>query len=302
MLLQGNQTGPRSTISFPVDITSANGTYVLATPTDGNNTNEQSGLWFMQWPPAAGLELPTLPEGWIYSGWAINSNVTVPTGNFTSSEGVDNFSGYSSIIEQPYGFPGEDFLVNPPNGLTFPLNLSDGASQAMISVEPDISIERPFFIQPLITDIPANATTQTTYDMNQNLDSIPSGTVRIEEYDFPVHFKISVRREAEADSIEVSKQLLSELTIDPKWYHMAGQPEEGEALERSIFTGAGNYTLEMTFTITDRGNERADMTIYFDNLQLICYGKAYYSGPARFPEKHREISLQCWFMEQEYPS
>ena len=49
----------------------ATGKYILATPTDGPANNEKSGLWFIDLgtgTPMKGLNLPTLPVGWVYEG------------------------------------------------------------------------------------------------------------------------------------------------------------------------------------------------------------------------------------------
>ena len=49
------------------DFTAASGSYILATPTNGDGTNENSGIWFLSLAtgsPLAGLDLPTLPTGW----------------------------------------------------------------------------------------------------------------------------------------------------------------------------------------------------------------------------------------------
>jgi hypothetical protein len=49
------------------DFSEAAGNYILATPTNGDETNENSGIWFLDLTggsPAAGLTLPMLPAGW----------------------------------------------------------------------------------------------------------------------------------------------------------------------------------------------------------------------------------------------
>ncbi len=53
------------------DFSNASGVYILATPTDWPDTNENSGLWFLDLSsgsPAQGLQLPMLPPGWEYEG------------------------------------------------------------------------------------------------------------------------------------------------------------------------------------------------------------------------------------------
>lgn len=55
--------------SLDDDFTSAAGTYILATPTNDTDSDENSGVWFLDLSsgsPATGLDLPTLPDGWKY--------------------------------------------------------------------------------------------------------------------------------------------------------------------------------------------------------------------------------------------
>ena len=54
------------------DYTMAEGKFIIGTPTDGPNSFEESGIWFLSLAsgsPAPGLKLPTLPAGWKYEGW-----------------------------------------------------------------------------------------------------------------------------------------------------------------------------------------------------------------------------------------
>ena len=160
------------------DFTSATGTYILATPTDGAMTNENSGIWFLDLTsgnPAQGLFLPTLPAGWKYEGWTVINGTPVTTGTFTSATTVDDADPYSSTMPGP-PFPGEDFLVNAPSGLNFPTNIAGGAAVISIEPVPDNS-SNPFTLKPLVGDIPLNATDHLNYNMNTNLSSFPTGTV-----------------------------------------------------------------------------------------------------------------------------
>ena len=88
------------------------------------------------------------------------------TGTFTSAGGADANAPFSGAQPAP-PFPGEDFLMNAPAGLTFPTNLSGGT--AVISVEPfpDDS-PAPFTIRPLTGAIPANASPGVTFTMALN--------------------------------------------------------------------------------------------------------------------------------------
>jgi hypothetical protein len=162
------------------DFLSATGNYILATPTNGPATDENSGVWFLDLSsgsPAQGLDLPTLTDGWKYEGWAVIDGVPVTTGTFTSTTDFDDAAPYSGVMPGP-PFPGEDFLVNAPVGLTFPTDLA--GKTAVISIEPfpddDAS---PFTLKPLVGMIPADATDHVTYAMDNNAGANPTGAVTI---------------------------------------------------------------------------------------------------------------------------
>ena len=159
------------------DFSSISGNYILATPTNGSDTDEKSGIWFLDLTsgtPAVGLDLPTLPAGWKYEGWTVINGVPVTSGTFTSVTAVDDADPFSSTMPGP-PFPGEDYLVNAPSGLTFPTDLSGGT--AVISIEPDPdNSPNPFTLKPLVKMIPSDAADHLTYTMDKNLGSFPTGT------------------------------------------------------------------------------------------------------------------------------
>jgi len=159
------------------DFASAAGKYILATPTNGPETDENSGIWFLSLEsgsPAVGLTLPMLPAGWKYEGWTVIEGQPVTSGKFTAVDEVDEDDPFSSTMDGP-PFPGEDYLVNAPSGLTFPTDLSGGTGVISIEPDPDNS-PAPFVLKPLVGAIGDMAMDHVTYDMMQNLGSFPSGT------------------------------------------------------------------------------------------------------------------------------
>ncbi len=186
-ILAGNFQGNNATLTVDHgaaignDFTASTGKYILATPTDGgSDTNENSGVWWLDPTagPGPGLDLPTLPAGWIYEGWAVIDGTPVSTGRFTAAAGSDDFNGFSGTAGGP-PFPGEDFLTNAPEGLDFPLDLSNRAVVISIEPVPDNS-PAPFTLKPLVATVPANAVDHTVYDMANNaIATNPTGTVNI---------------------------------------------------------------------------------------------------------------------------
>ena len=172
-----------SDLNFPIDLSISEGTYILGTPTDGNREDETSGVWFVSLPTVTkSLNLPDLPSGWIYEGWAVNQSMPLTTGRFADASADDLFNGFSGDKDPGPGFPGEDFIVNAPEGIEFPIDLADGESLIVISVEPELmgtdpTGPSPFSIKPLVAMIPANAGDHVNYDLGLNKDSLPTGVV-----------------------------------------------------------------------------------------------------------------------------
>lgn len=162
--------------AIATDFEQSTGKYILATPTDDDMNNEDSGIWFLDnssGTPVAGLELPSLPEGWIYEGWAVINGTPVSTGTFREGAGADNQAFYSGVNQGP-SYPGEDFLSNAPAGLQFPISLLGGT--AVISVEPfPDNSAAPFTLKPLVGQIDANATVHTVNELGTNFN-FPSGS------------------------------------------------------------------------------------------------------------------------------
>ncbi|MHA7099774.1 anti-sigma factor [Roseivirga pacifica] len=163
----------------------ASGKFFLRTPTDetdGNNGNDQFGVWFGNpgTPPTSGLDLPVLPEGWVYEGWVIGEAGPITTGRFTAFDEMDEsnaFSGTENNAGPP--IPGEDFFNNAPAGENFPLDLRGRTVVITVEPEPDNGAE-PFLLKPLIANLPVDAATApATHDLTVNQSGIPTGQVTI---------------------------------------------------------------------------------------------------------------------------
>jgi hypothetical protein len=160
-----------------VDLSSVSGEYILATPTDDPAGNELSGVWFLNTTgPAAGLMIPDLTgTDWMYEGWAVIGGTPVTSGRFNMASEADDFNGYSETVNPGPPFPGEDFLLNAPSGLTFPTDLSD--QTMVVSIEPRVDSDPgPFQFKPLVGTVPSMATDHTEYQMTDNTATLPTGT------------------------------------------------------------------------------------------------------------------------------
>ncbi len=211
---------------------SANGFYILATPTDGHlRTNENSGIWFRRAvdqlePDPRGLYVPELPDGWLYEGFVDIEGIPVTSGKFWDPWAIDMsapysgpadmnttdifdvmFDEYVSVVVQgengtelftgPEGWrmfqkdglsldllfhgppePGEDYLLNAPPGLTFPVDLSGMPLYVTIEPDPDDSPE-PFGLKTLVGTVPVNAVSHHTYILTPGFMDFPTGTATL---------------------------------------------------------------------------------------------------------------------------
>lgn len=183
-ILSGAFTGTSADVNsnLVADFSTSTGKYILATPTDMDNTNESSGVWFLDnssGSAVTGLNLPALSDGWKYEGWAVIDGTPVSTGTFTDASMADDNAATSTFkgdAGNGPGYPGEDYLQNAPTGLTFPTDLK-GAT-IVISVEPSPDNNAtPFTFKPLAHMVPAMAMDHTTIDMGVGPVVSLSGTV-----------------------------------------------------------------------------------------------------------------------------
>ena len=185
-ILAGDFSGSSASVNsngIVGDFSASTGKYILATPTDGGaDTNEESGVWFLDNSSGSamvGLDLPTLTDGWKYEGWAVIGGTPVSTGTFTSINDFDDNASttpFKGDAGDGPAFPGEDFLQNAPTGLTFPTDLKGMTIVISVEPSPDNSAN-PFTLKPLAHMVPINALDHTVIDMGAGPVSMLSGTV-----------------------------------------------------------------------------------------------------------------------------
>jgi len=154
------------------------GYYNLTTPTDGPNSNELSGVWFIDSAstnPVSGLKkLPELYAGWVYEGWIDINGQLVSTGRILDANEADLFSGYSGTLAG-FEFPGEDLLNSAPSGLTFPTDLSNAKVYISIEYKDGRTNGSSPFIIVLEGTVPASAQSNVTYNLSRSNKVITSG-------------------------------------------------------------------------------------------------------------------------------
>lgn len=121
------------TVPISTTITSASGSLRVFTPTDGPGTNETSGFWFIDLEGAPSLLLPDTTGALVYETFVELGGQTVPVGRFERADQEDDANQFSADVVEAPERPGEDLLVNAPEGLTFPADLS--GARVTVSLE-----------------------------------------------------------------------------------------------------------------------------------------------------------------------
>ena len=179
--LAGDFAGDDAAVNTGIvgDFSAAAGKFIVAAPTTASTDDDLSGVWFLDnssGSPVASLELPTLDEGWVYEGWAVIDGQPVSTGVFTAGDAADASANYSGTDNPAPPFPGEDFVINAPSGLTFPTELAETPIVISIEPVPDNSAA-PFTLKPLIKVTPAAPSIGMPYDLDNKNADLPTGTV-----------------------------------------------------------------------------------------------------------------------------
>lgn len=177
------QLEPASWMGLDMALAGMTGRYVLETPTGGDGEGDLSGIWFLDrsgGTPVPGLDLPEAVAGWTYEGWVVVGADTLSTGKFSNPIGADASNRFCGEGATP-PYPGEDFLANPPAGVSFPLNLP--GAEVFVTLEPwgtwDLEPLSPFFLRLMEGEIPPSANPGDAYGLNSLFDHLPRGTARI---------------------------------------------------------------------------------------------------------------------------
>ena len=183
-VLSGDFSGSSASVNsnLVADFSTVAGTFILATPTDMDDTNEESGVWFLDnasGSAVAGLTLPVLSDGWKYEGWAVINGTPISTGTFTDASMADDnaaTSPFKGDAGNGPGYPGEDYLQNAPEGFTFPTDLRGTTIVVSVEPSPDNSAT-PFTLKPLLQDVAMDAAVLTSITMGAGPVQSLTGTV-----------------------------------------------------------------------------------------------------------------------------
>ncbi|MCK8482148.1 anti-sigma factor [Psychroserpens algicola] len=184
-ILAGDFSGNSASVDsngIVANFSASTGTYILATPTDTDDTNEESGVWFLDnssGSPVTGLDLPTLTDGWVYEGWAVINGTPISTGTFTDPSAADANAATSMFkgdANNGPNYPGEDYLQNAPAGMIFPTDLRGQTIAISVEPSPDNST-MPFTLKPLAHMVPTDAMTHTALSLGTGPVTVITGSV-----------------------------------------------------------------------------------------------------------------------------
>lgn len=159
------------TVPISTTIADASGSLRVFTPTDGPGTNETSGFWFMDLDGAATLSLPDTTGALVYETFVEIGGQAVPVGHFERGDQVDDANQFSSDQVDAPERPGEDLLMNAPEGLTFPTDLS--GARVTISLE---GRSNDFVTRSQLIVLEAFLPAGLTADMIVPLENVAAGT------------------------------------------------------------------------------------------------------------------------------
>jgi hypothetical protein len=138
------------------------------------------GIWFMTGDTTkeAGIVLPDAPSRWKYESFAIVSGDTLSMGTFGSPGKPDSHNDYGNGLPI-YPFPGENFLKDPSTGND--LNVDLRGEEIFIKITPPYPsyAQEPFELVIFKGTIPTDAIENTTYQLNNNSDTFPGGTIKV---------------------------------------------------------------------------------------------------------------------------
>lgn len=161
-------------VPAPLLTIEAAGSYRVFTPTDGPDTNEGSGLWAVSVDDDPLLLLPPLNNVYSWEHYLIIGGQTLSMGRFRSPIAPDFINPFSGSEPAP-GFPGEDFLVNAPEGVTFPADLS--GARLLLTLEPVLNdTADPSQLVVLEAILPAGLQGGEIIALTNRTSEFPTGT------------------------------------------------------------------------------------------------------------------------------
>ncbi len=163
-------------LSVPIStaITSSNGAVRIFTPTDGPNTNETSGFWMVDGNGDPLVNVPDTTAALVYETFVEINGQSVNVGRFDRPDQSDDFCRFCADLDPAPDRPGDDLLVNPPDGLAFPADLSGARISVSLEGRSNDFVSQSQLIV-LEGFVPIGVTPETIVSLINRADSFPSG-------------------------------------------------------------------------------------------------------------------------------
>lgn len=172
--------------SFVENYVDARGGFTLMSPSDKNENNELSGIWFVEQRenqnfPSLGI--PEAPVGWEYYAWIEQNAELFPIGVFTDPVTEDSGNPFSGSEDVPL-FPGEDFIYvehnsNDGTDETTEIQLNTLDTQVIVALQPN-GLSTDYRVNVFKKAIPVDATANTVYELENIVERfLPSGLIVI---------------------------------------------------------------------------------------------------------------------------
>lgn len=165
------------------DFNQISGSFMLNTPSDTTFTHPESGVWFVGRDSTGkmikGLNLPVIPSNWNYEAWVTVDGQPLSLGSFKDPGARDASNPYADTLGTIYTYPGEDFLTNAPDDLSFPLDLRGKEIYVTMTPPHPKNSNSPFDLIPVSAVIPQDAAPNTVYEMDVNTGTFPFGDLSI---------------------------------------------------------------------------------------------------------------------------
>lgn len=165
----------RLTVPISSAITSGSGSLRIFSPTDGPNTNETSGFWMVDANGDPSVFLPDTTAALVYEIFVDISGSSLKVGRFDRTDQADDLCRFCVDATLAPERPGDDLLVNGPDGIAFPASLAGTRITVSLEGRGNDFLSRSQLIV-LEGFVPSSVTPEAIVPLINRSDSFPVGT------------------------------------------------------------------------------------------------------------------------------
>ena len=165
----------RLTVPISSAIASSGGSVRIFSPTDGPNTNQTSGFWMVDGNGDPSVSVPDTTAALVYETFIDVNGSSLNVGRFDRADQADDLCRFCADSTLAPERPGDDLLVNAPDGLTFPTSLAGARITVSLEGRGTDFLSRSQLIV-LEGFVPIGVTPGAMVPLINRTDSFPSGT------------------------------------------------------------------------------------------------------------------------------